>query len=70
MNGWTNYETWNIALWIQNDEFLYNEARKSYSYKNFINRLKNIDIIETPDNVQFNDNEINITEIEELFNEL
>jgi len=25
-NGWKNYETWNVALWLQNDETLYREA--------------------------------------------
>jgi hypothetical protein len=22
-NGWTNWETWNVALWIDNDEYDY-----------------------------------------------
>ena len=22
-NGWTNYETWNVALWIDNEEPMY-----------------------------------------------
>lgn len=26
-NGWKNYETWNVALWLGNDEGLYNQAR-------------------------------------------
>jgi len=27
MNGFANYETWNAALWVGNDEFLYNTAK-------------------------------------------
>jgi len=27
MNGWTNWETWNVALWLQNDSLpVLNEA--------------------------------------------
>lgn len=25
--GWKNYETWNVALWIDNDEPIYRESR-------------------------------------------
>src|SRR5437870_5436518 len=27
-NGWSNYETWAVALWIDNDQGTYNEARR------------------------------------------
>lgn len=27
-NGWTNYETWNCALWLDNDEGSYHWARE------------------------------------------
>jgi hypothetical protein len=33
MNGWANYETWNAALWIGNDEFLYNTAKACVTYR-------------------------------------
>ena len=27
-NGWKNYETWNVALWIDSEEGSYNERRE------------------------------------------
>ena len=27
-NGWTNYETWNVALWIDNEQDVYNMVRE------------------------------------------
>ena len=32
-NGWKNYETWCIALWIDNDEGLYDESRDIIRHK-------------------------------------
>jgi hypothetical protein len=31
-NGWSNYETWNIALWAGNDEGSYNYVRENRPY--------------------------------------
>ena len=68
-NGWTNYQTWNVALWIGNDECLYNLARRSYSYQDFVNRyMEEGDT--TLDGVKWNDVNLNIVELDEMMEEL
>ena len=67
-NGWANYETWNVALWIGNDEALYRSARQCYSYQDFLNRYS--DDSETPDGVKFNDSNINHVEMDDMMEEL
>ena len=68
-NGWANYETWNVALWIGNEESLYRAARRCYSYQDFVDRYFDIDD-ETPDGVKCNDVNLNITELDEMIDEL
>lgn len=73
-NGWTNYETWNVALWIQNDEGLYNLARrfrhKPNPYECFIAQMRELGSLETGDQVAWNDSSINVDEINEMMGEL
>ena len=40
-NGWTNYETWLLALNVDNDQSLYNFTR------DFIKQTKSIDVWDT-----------------------
>lgn len=64
-NGWTNFATWNVSLWINNDEGLYNEAKKCENYQQLVNLLYDCGSKETPDGVKWNDEKINICELNE-----
>ena len=61
-NGWTNYETWNVSLWIQNDEGLYDIARRCDDYQDFVAYISEF-MTETPDGVKFNDPAVNVIEL-------
>ena len=72
-NGWKNHATWNVALWIGNDEGLYNFAKEFASYDDFVESLREMsgDLkFETPDGVAWNDSGLDREELDELILEL
>lgn len=75
-NGWKNYQTWNVALWIQNDEGLYNLARECRSYQDFKDTLQevvgeNMPIAyQTPDGVAWNDSGLDTDALDRMMEEL
>ena len=62
-NGWENYETWNVALWINNDEGLYHLAMEVGNYVDFIDLLNDLGIVSTPDGVKYNDPKVNVIQL-------
>ena len=70
-NGWANYETWNVALWIQNDEGLYNLARTLSDYKELVDVLyQEYGVTETKDGVKFNSSKLNRIELDDMMSDL
>lgn len=82
-NGWANYETWNVALWIGNDEGLYSLARahknRSCPYNAFIEDMEsfagdeneaNAIFYRTPDGVAWNDSGLDHEALDKMIAEL
>ena len=76
-NGYANYQTWNVCLWISNDEYLNNVAHRSSDYSEFKDNMrlalysayrKGIGY-ETPDGVAWNDSAVNLAEMTEFWTE-
>ena len=81
-NGWTNYETWNVALWLDNDRYNYEIARmpSSKTYKDFVRNMKdptysNLDVKHdyrnvTGDGISWTDPRLDIGELDETIKEI
>ena len=69
-NGWTNWETWNAALWIGNDEFMYSIAKRAYSWRNCVDLLRMHGYTETGDDLRFDDVNIDEDEMNEMLEDL
>jgi len=73
--GWKNRATWNVALWIANDELLYRAAvefMKIYkghsSYFDFVQR-EGLDGLRTPDNFKWVSLDLSYSELNEMMRE-
>ena len=63
-NGWNNYETWNVALWINNEEGLYHLAQECGGYEEFVKCLyDDYGVTETGDGVKFNSPKVNVIQL-------
>lgn len=62
-NGFANYETWNVALWLQNDEGLYHLAQEVGNYVDFVDVLSDCGSDATPDGVRYDDPAVNVVQI-------
>ena len=71
MNGWTNWETWNVATWIDNDESLNRIMTQSAegNYEKFLAILLQFEITKTPDGVSYTDPKVNQQEINNAYTE-
>tara|TARA_E500000331_G_C16838990_1_gene532672 strand:- start:68 stop:286 length:219 start_codon:yes stop_codon:yes gene_type:complete len=70
MNGYTNWETWNVASWIGNDELLYNISIEASDYADFVQRISWYSQgSATPDGVEWESSVLDRAELDELIEE-
>ena len=68
-NGWNDWTTWNVALWINNDECYYNIAKDCKDYMDFLYEMQAMcGFYETPDGADYG--EANLEEMNELIKEI
>ena len=68
-NGWADWTTWNVALWINNDQGFYGIAKECKNYADFLYEMQAmIGSFATPDGADWG--EANLTEMSELITEI
>ena len=68
-NGWHDWTTWNVALWINNDQTFYSIAKECQNYADFLYEMQAmIGSFATPDGADWG--EANIEEMNELIGEI
>ena len=48
-NGWADWTTWNVVLWINNDQCFYSIAQECETYNEFLYEIEDRDILEEID---------------------
>jgi len=68
-NGWTDWTTWNCALWINNDQTLHSIAKECNDYIDFLWEMQAMcGFYSTPDDADWG--EANLDEMNELIKEI
>ena len=74
-NGWKNRQTWNIALWINNDESLYRGAidyvkqAKIVTYQMYLEHA-GLKGAYTPDGIKFDGSRLDYKALTEMLKEM
>ena len=67
-NGWSDWTTWNCALWINNDQGLYSIAQHCEDWFDFIVSMQDLEMNKTPDGAKWT--EADYDEMSEMMAEL
>jgi hypothetical protein len=75
MNGWANWETWNVSLWINGNELLYDVASEvklcGGTYRHFASIIRrDFGMNSTPDGARWDDPALDIGALDEMFAEI